>query len=51
MGILNYAHYFAPVCVNGDIRLRGDVNDTEGRDLLQFNMCDNLWGTMFTAES
>ena len=35
-------------CANGDIRLRGGVNDTEGRIEICYNatwgtVCDNMW--------
>ena len=37
------------VCANGDIRLRGGMNDTEGRVEVCYNstwgtVCDNMWG-------
>ena len=37
------------VCANGDIRLRGGVNDAEGRVEICYNatwgtVCDNMWG-------
>ena len=40
---------FHIVCANGDIRLSGGVNDTEGRVEVCYNatwgtVCDNMWG-------
>ena len=41
---------FFIACANGDIRLSGGVNDTEGRVEICYNatwgtVCDNMWGS------